>query len=123
MADLVSTYGSAWASDPNLFWGVAATNQATSDPTGRDPVFSLWATDPEITPGTLNTPWRTGCQAQQGTPASNIAYIVHWNQWCDFDNKQLEDDRSFPTSQGDRDWTTRAEAYWYQKFRVFQSYD
>jgi hypothetical protein len=107
VADLVSTYGSAWASDPNLFWGVAATNQATSDPTGRDPVFSLWATDPEITPGTLNTPWRTGSRAQQGTPASNIASLyTGLNGATSTTNSSMTS--ILPTAQGDS-WTAEDE--------------
>jgi hypothetical protein len=50
LADLTSTYGTGWASNPDLSWGVISGNTVTAIPGAT--TDSIWASDPETTPGT-----------------------------------------------------------------------
>ena len=60
-ADLMSTFGSNWSSDPNLFWGAAAI-QNTGDPTD-----TVYVSDPESTPGTIQQPgWTSNTPSTLG---------------------------------------------------------
>ena len=68
VADLVATYGTNWASNPDLEWGVIAGNTVT--PIAGATRDSIWASDPELTPGTPSTPWITGTIGGQA-PGSN----------------------------------------------------
>ena len=98
LADLTSTYGANWASDPNLFWGTAASNQTTQ--VDSLPNYSLFATDPETTPGTLSTPWQAGNRFQQQPPSGLIASLyTGLNQSTSTANSSVSN--VIPTSQGD----------------------
>ena len=71
--DLSTTYGAGFASDTSLQWGVAAGNAVTSIP--GVPFDTVWVSDPEIHPGTLNTPWTTDVALNQQTPSDAIETI------------------------------------------------
>ena len=70
-ADLSATYGAGWATDSGLNWGLAASNQATPFP--NVPTYTLWASDPEMPAGTLNSPYVAEPRLTQQGPSGIIA--------------------------------------------------
>jgi hypothetical protein len=99
-ADLVATYGANWATDPDLFWGVITTNQASSTAITGVPLYSTFVTDPESTPGTLNPPWINGTRFAQEVPSGLIeSVILGMNQGTSTTNST--ETEIIPTSIGD----------------------
>lgn len=56
--DLIDTYGSNWNTRADLSWGIIGTT-GTSSTTGTPPApaRTIWASAPQLTPGTASTPW------------------------------------------------------------------
>jgi hypothetical protein len=54
--DLVTTFGSNWASRTDLRWGVAGTTGLTA--VGSAPARTLWASRAEPVPGATSVPWQ-----------------------------------------------------------------
>jgi hypothetical protein len=75
-ADLAATYGTNWASDPDLFWGAITTNQASTTAIPGAPLYTTFVTDPESTPGTLNPPWISGTKFAQEVPSGLIESVI-----------------------------------------------
>jgi hypothetical protein len=53
--DLVSTYGSDWASRSDLAWGIVGTTGISA--VGIAPARTIWASNAEPSPGILSQPW------------------------------------------------------------------
>ena len=68
LADITATYGSGWASNSTLEWGVIAGNTVT--PIAGATTDSIWASDPETTPGTPSTPWVASTRSSQANGSS-----------------------------------------------------
>ena len=68
LADITATYGSGWASNSTLEWGVIAGNTVT--PIAGATTDSIWASDPESPAGTVSTPWTAGTRSNQANGSS-----------------------------------------------------
>jgi hypothetical protein len=68
LADITATYGTGWASNSTLEWGVAAGNTVTA--IAGATTDSIWFSDPETTPGTPSTPWIAGTRSEQASGSS-----------------------------------------------------
>lgn len=73
---LSSTFGSGWATDPTISWGIAGSPGGSA--AGGDPLKVLYASSPETTYGTLASPFSDSSYTRlsssiQGTGATNIA--------------------------------------------------
>ena|GEM_PF-1717365 len=66
-ADLTAVFGSGWATDPNVQWGVAGTLDATS---------TVFATKAESTVGTFAIPWTRQSTSSQNVTGSTIDTMV-----------------------------------------------
>ena len=71
LADITATYGTGWASNSTLEWGVIAGNTVTA--IAGATTDSIWASDPEATPGTPSTPWVAGTRSEQASGSSEGA--------------------------------------------------
>ena len=64
--DLKFLFGTSWATRTDVYWGVAGTTGPS--PVGSVPAKTLYATNPQLTPGTQSTPWiRNSTFTQGGT--------------------------------------------------------
>jgi hypothetical protein len=72
-ADLVSTYGSNWASRSDLSFGIVGTTGAAA--VGAAPARTIWASRAEATPGTQSTPWLRGSTFTLQVPSNTIASL------------------------------------------------
>lgn len=72
-ADLVSTYGSNWATRADLSWGVVGTTGAGA--VGIAPARTLWASRAETTPGTPSTPWIRGSTFTLQIPSGTVSTL------------------------------------------------
>ncbi|MBV8225492.1 MAG: PEP-CTERM sorting domain-containing protein [Verrucomicrobia bacterium] len=68
LADITATYGAGWASNSTLEWGVIAGNTVTA--IAGATIDSIWASDPETTPGTVSTPWVASTRSFQANGSS-----------------------------------------------------
>ena len=73
-ADIAATYGSSWYTNPNLFFGVISGNTATQ--VGNSTTDSMWASDPEMTPGTPSTPYTVGTRNTQASGSSSGLTVI-----------------------------------------------
>ena len=74
LADLQSTYGTNWFSNPNLFWGAISGNTVTPIPGATR--NTIWATDPETTPGTPSVPWDAQTIAVQAAGSAAALGVI-----------------------------------------------
>lgn len=54
-SDLVAVYGANWNTRADLSWGIVGTTG--TDTVGTAPARTIWASSPQVTPGTKSEPW------------------------------------------------------------------
>ena len=72
-SDLVSTYGSGWASRSDLSFGIVGTTGSVA--VGAAPARTIWASRAESTPGTSSAPWLRGTTFALQLPSNNISSL------------------------------------------------
>lgn len=68
--DLIDTYGSNWNTRADVSWGVVGALGASS--VSGVPARTIWASAPQITPGTATTPWQRSSAGGLQNSASSI---------------------------------------------------
>ena len=75
-ADLAATYGAAWASRTDLYWGIVGTAGRAAAGPGGAPVATLWATNAETTVGTQSIAWTPGSRDAHFNASATIEGLI-----------------------------------------------
>jgi hypothetical protein len=75
-ADLAATYGAAWASRTDLYWGIVGTAGRAAAGPGGAPVATLWATNAETTVGTQSLAWTPGSRDAHFNASATIEGLI-----------------------------------------------
>ena len=73
-ADLTSAFGSGWATDSTLFWGIVGNqnNSSSGSPVNGDPTRTLYGSQDQTVLGTQSNPASITLSGTRGTVANNI---------------------------------------------------